>query len=107
MNTRIGDVLHGEAVDVFNRDPTLRFDYAMAVTTKHCPGDLAADVRERFDEPFEQQHVCWELNTIQGPWVEHSSDGMFRWLPVRTTDLDAVETGNDFLRLMYLHVVPA
>jgi hypothetical protein len=22
---------------------------------------------ERFDEPFEQQHVCWELNVIPGP----------------------------------------
>lgn len=106
-DTRLGDVLHGEAMEVSNRDPTLRFDYAMALTTKHCPEDLSADVRERFDEPFEQQHVCWELNTIQGPWVEHSSNGMFRWLPVRNTDLDAVETGGDFLRMTYLHIVPA
>lgn len=48
-----------------------------------------------------------KLNTIQGPWVDHSSNGAFRWLPVRNSDLDVVETGNDFLRMTYLHVVPA
>ena len=107
MSTNVGDELHRAAVDASNRDCGRRFEYAMTLTRKHCPDDLSANVRERFDEPFEQQQVCWELNTIQGPWVEHASNGEFRWLAVRNADLDSVTTGNDFLRLTYLHIVPA
>lgn len=109
MNTQVelGGALHEQAVDVLNRDPAARLEYATIITLKHCPADLSASVRERFDEPFEQQHVCWELNTIQGPWAESESDGMFRWLQVKSSDLDAVQTGADFLSLAYRHLVPA
>lgn len=103
----IADALHADALEVFNTDPAARLEFATVITLRHCPLDLTADVRERFDEPFEQEHACWELNNIQGPWVEHASVGMFRWLHTRTSDLDAVQTGQDFLAMVYRHIVPA
>lgn len=101
------EALHEEAVEIFNTDPAQRLEYATTITLQHCPPDLSASVRERFDEPFEQQHVCWELNTIQGPWAEHESQGRFRWLSVKSEDLDTVELGSDFLAMVYRHLVPA
>lgn len=99
--------VHADALARFNAaDPAARLEYSNTITRKHCP-DLAARVREQFDEPFEQQHVCWELNSVQGPWAEHDSGGRFRWLAVKNTDLDAVVTGADFLRMVYRHLVPA
>jgi hypothetical protein len=108
MNTPIslGDALHADALEAFNTDPAARLEFATVITLKHCPDDLTANVRERFDEPFEQEHACWELNTIQGPWVEHQSGGMFRWLPTRAADLDTVQTGEEFLGIVYRHIVP-
>lgn len=100
------DNLRSAALDISSLLHPDRFQLATAITFRHCPSDLTASVRERFDEPFEQQHVRWELNAVQGPWAEHQSHGKLRWLEVQNQDLNAVSTGANFLALVYRHLVP-
>jgi hypothetical protein len=103
----LAEKLRSAALDASNPGYPGRFRLVLAITFRHCPSDLNASVRERFDEPFEQQHVCWELNAVQGPWAEQESDGELRWLEVQYKDLKAVQKGIDFLLLVYRHLVLA
>ena len=101
--------LHQKGAKLAAAAAPTRLQLAIAVTKRHylidTEQDLKQSIKATLDDAWEQQHMLWSLNKVDGPWAQGMSQGQFVWAPLTdVAELTALSVRGDFVEMIYLHL---